>query len=510
VDDAPSLGLAESVSAGPAVGVPGPGDERSLRGRAAALLFPPAPARTGARWRSILFSVVFVTAGATASLLRQSGTSAINSIWAEDGRVFYQSVFRQSYIGALFTPDNGYLDLVPRLLIGVLGHVPVAYAAETFAVTGAIVSSLIALAVYYASAGHIPSRALRLCIAIPTAVVIYGQEEVGNSIVNTQWYLNFACFWMLLWVPRAVWGRLVAAVLLCAAIGSDPMAVAFLPLLVVRLWARPWRESLWQTAGVLLGGAYQAVGILSGSMATRTGTTNYSPRVAETLYRKEILARSLVSPHELSFVGIVGMPKVEILGLAVLVVIGALGAWLARPRWLMAGVCLLFSFGFASACFMQGGGFDPRYCTAPVLLLIAAAAFLVVPPTRRAAEPATDSMDSEGPGGTGGIGGRASGAVPSAADDASGYRSGFGRAAWWGKASLVPATVLCVVVGLNFVASYSGGSLKRGASASWSSQVHAGFEACMHDGVHDAILEIAPGGPRPWKVDVPCSALLGN
>jgi hypothetical protein len=32
----------------------------------------------------------------------------------------------------------------------------------------------------------------------------------------------------------------------------------------------------------------------------------------------------------------------------------------------------------------------------------------------------------------------------------------------------------------------------------------------MHDGVHDAILEIAPGGPRPWKVDVPCSALLGN
>lgn len=504
MDNAPSLGLAEPVSLGRAAEAPAPGDERSLRARTAALLFPLAPERTGARWRSIVFAVAFVAVGAAASLLRQRGVSALNSIWAEDGRAFYQSTFRESYLGALFTPDNGYLDLVPRVFIGVLGHVPVAYVAATFAVTGAIVSSLIALAVYYMSAGHIPSSAMRLCIAIPTAVIVYGQGEVGNSIVNIQWYLNFACFWLMLWVPRSVWGRVLAGVMLCAAVGSDPMVAVFLPLLAVRLWARPWRDSLWQVAGVFFGVAYQAVGVLRGGMDTRVSTHRYAPIWAGTVYRKEILTHSLLSQHELSFIGLDSRAATEVLGLVMLLFIAALGAWFTRPQWLMAGICLLFSLGFNSALVMQGGGDDPRYSTVPVLLMIAAAVFLVVPRKRRAAEPApgsaTESVGADGPDGAEGTDETALGG-PS-----SGSRTG--RRALSGKAALVPATVLCVVVGLNFVASYNGGTERRGVAVSWSSQIHAGYEACLQPGVHDAVLQTAPGGP--WKVDVPCSALLNN
>lgn len=72
----------------------------------------------------------------------------------------------------------------------------------------------------------------------------------------------------------------------------------------------------------------------------------------------------------------------------------------------------------------------------------------------------------------------------------------------------MPTVVLCVLVGLNFVAQYEGGSGARGSSASWSSQVHAGTEACLKAGTRDAELSTAPGGH--WKVDVPCRDLLNG
>jgi hypothetical protein len=270
-------------------------------------------------------------------------------------------------------------------------------------------------------------------------------------------------------VPRTRWGRAIAAVLLCAAIGSDPTAAFFLPLLVVRLWARPWRDSVWQVAGVLLGAAYQGIGVLRGAGATRVGHTLYDPVYAETSFRKGVLAHALASSHELSFIGIGSTADAEVLGVVMLALIAALGAWLARPQWLMAGICALFSLGFNSILVMQGGGADPRYITVPVLLMICAAVFLATP-------------------------------VPSGTPL---------RAAEWRAASLVPATVLCIAVGLNFVASYPGGSAKRGAAPSWSSQVHAGREACLHTDVHEAVLQNAPGGPN-WTIDVPCSVLLGR
>lgn len=497
MENAPSLDLAGPIGAEQEAEVAKPGEEGSLRSRVAAALFPPAPARSGPRWRSVLFSVLFVAAATVASLVRQSGVSAVNSMWAEDGQVFYQSIFRQSYFGALFTSNNGYLDLVPRLFIGVLGHVPVAYAAETFAVTGAIVSSLIALTVYYATAGHVPSRTMRLCMAIPTAVLIFGQEEVGNSIVNIQWYLIYGFFWMLLWTPRTVWGRVVAALVLAGAIGSDPITVAFVPLLAVRLWARPWRESRWQIGGVLVGAAYQAVGFLQGDAATRPMVPKYDLTFAETGYRHQVLATTFASSHELSFIGLAGKTKAECAGIAALIVIAALGAWLAKPKWWMAGVCLVFSVGFFFVVVMQGGMPNPRYCVVPVLLLIAAAVFLTAPPTRGAA----DSADLEGTEGS-------ASPVPGAADAAASNRGGSGRIARWGRLSLFPAAVVCVVVGLNFAASYYGGSIMRSTSESWSSQIHAGTVACEQNGVSEAALAIAPGAPRVWRIDVPCSALL--
>ncbi len=484
MDKAPALGVAEPVDAGPAAAASARGGERSSRSWVAARLFPLSPAHRGSWWRSIAFSVVFVVAAATASILRQRGTPALNSMWAEDGHAFYQSIFTQSTLSALFTPNNGYVDLVPRVFIGVLGHVPVAYAAATFALTGAILSSLIALAVYYVSAGHLSSRVLRLCIAIPTALIMYGQSEVGNSIVNVQWYLNFACFWMMLWVPRTVWGRAVAALMLFAAIGSDPMTIAFLPLLAVRLWARPWRDSVWQVAGVLLGGAYQLGGYLHGGPDTRKLVSRYDLVYAHNIYVKEVVGHTLVSQHELSFIGIDSLGQSQIVGLVLLALCAALGAWLGRPQWFMAGVCFVCSYGFSAILVMQGGSDNPRYSVVPMLLLLATAAFLVVPRARPGLESDTES-DTE-----------------SATAESAGPAAGRSGRGW---APVVPTAVLCLVVGLNFLASYPGGSYSRAASPSWSSQVHAGYEACKA-GAKQAVLQTAPPIAL-WKVTVPCSAL---
>lgn len=443
-----------------------------LRMRADSLFPPDAIGRIGRR--RITLSVTFVALMTVVSLVRQNGPGALDSIWAEDGLTFYQATFHQDAFHALFTANNGYLQLLPRLVVPLIALFPIAWAAALLSIVGALISSACALLVYHASAALIPSRVARLCFAVPTAVLMYGQSDVGNDVVNAQWYLIYTAFWMMLWNPRTRARRVLAGIVVFLAIGSDPLASMFAPLVALRLWSRPWRESAWQFGGVVAGVLLQGVAIIRGSLSTRPPTHDYSLPFALDGYARYVTGTTLASTRELGDIGLPRTIEAQVIGiLAVLVIAVAALLWNRAANRLLALVCAAFSLLFFCLTTMQDGFYAARYAVPPALLLLTALAVLCAP-TRAA---------------SGHVGETAKRWVT----------------ARWAMRTSVPLAVLCVLIGANLAANYYGGSKAREISPSWSSQVDRARAGCRVPGTMSARLQTAPGGG--WSVTAPCSRL---
>lgn len=417
----------------------------------------PVSTRRGVSRRTAAVGVLFVVVAAALSLARVGGPGALDTIWAEDGLMFYQPTFHQSFLSALFTPNNGYLEILPRFLIGVISILPVSRVAAAMAVTGATFSSGLALLVYHSAAEHIRSRVPRACVATVTALLVFGAGEVANNIVNLQWYLLYVTFWMFLWNPQAVGRRALAGAVLFLAAASDPVSTLFLsPILLARLWCRPWRESRWQVYGLGLGLALQAVAVLRGALGTRKLTTRYSLTFVDHSYLRDVLGRSVFSRTELTHVGLGTAWIAPTLSLVALVLALVAARVLAKPRWLFVTLCLGASVELFALLVMTAGFSLQRYDAVPILLLITALAALV---------------DADG----------------------------FGR---------LPAIVLCVLLAGNLAANYViGTNQARAQTQGWFAQVKDGKHACAHDRTLPSVtFETAPGGG--WHVTVPCTALV--
>jgi hypothetical protein len=435
-----------------------------LRQRAAALFPQDAASRVVAS--RVVLGIAFVLSAAALSLARQGGPGALDSIWAEDG-THYQFAFDHGAIHSLFAPVNGYLLLVQRIVLSVIALFPVAWAAALMAIFGGLASSACALLVYHASAALVPSRVARMCVVLPMAIIPFGESEVGNNVVDTQWYLTYSLFWMFLWNPRSRVRQALAAAVIFSAVGSDPLALAFLPLLALRLWSRPLRESAWQLGAVAAGVAFQGIGLLRGALGTRPPMYDYNVPFALRGYVRYVTGTTLASSRELAHVGLRGTFAAEVTGLLAVLVVACAALLLVNraANRTFAAICAVLSVGFYCLVTMQGGAYTDRYAVVPLLLLITALAVLSSP-----AEPHRDSQ----------------------------------RVA---MRTYLPLAALCVLVGANVAANYRGGSEPRATAPSWSSQVTAGRAACRVPGTREARLQIAPGGG--WHVTVPCSRLTG-
>ena len=422
-------------------------------------LYPVSTGR-GVSFRVAGLGLLFVAAMTAISISRVGGPGALDSVWAEDGAVFYQATFHHSFFSALFTPNNGYLEFLPRFLMGLVSLLPVSRAAAAIALTGTVLSSAMALLVYHASAEHIRSRVLRATLAIVTALPVFGAGEISNNIVNLQWFLLYVTFWMLVWNPQAVGRRAVAAAVLFLAVSSDPIPTFFLtPILLARLWCRPWRESRWQVYGVAAGLVFQGLAMLHGGDDNpRKLTTDFSLGFAGNGYTKDVLGQALVSPKELAQLGLTSTWIAPTIGV-VLLAIALVGAGLLfSSRGLFAALCLGTSVVLSAFLVMSAGASLPRYAEAPVLLLITAFAVLA------------DTND-------------------------------FGR---------VPVTALCVLLALNLFANFPVGTDQlRAQFPSWFAQVKDGKHGCEHDAARSTVrVQTAPGSG--WAVKVPCSALVSG
>ncbi len=186
-----------------------------------------------------------------AQLFRQTGVHSWDTVWAEDGKYFFNGT---NHLGDLFHEYAGYLQLTGRA-IGLGAHaVPIDDVAIFYALAGAALTSLMAAAVWYFSESLVHSRVLRAVLALQVVLLpAMLLEQVANG-VNAMWAVLYALWWALVFRPRHAVGVVGASVVVVLAACSNSLALVFLPLAAVLAWRRPGRYRI-------VAGAY-AVGCL--------------------------------------------------------------------------------------------------------------------------------------------------------------------------------------------------------------------------------------------------------
>lgn len=390
VDDTPTGDAADGSRSG------------RLRARLAVLFEPVEPRPMSVR--GLAAAAVALLVLAALCLSRVGSPGALNLAWGEDASDFLNDAYTKHAVDNIMHPVNGYFLVVPRLFAEFASLFPVEWGAGVLAATTALFVAAMAVLVYVASGsllGHPLAR------AIAAAILAAAPLALTSSAAAVQFPMLYALFWCALWTPVSRFGRgvLVAFVAICAV--STFLAVLFVPLCMVRLWARRDRLSAAVLGGFLFGAAVQVAGLVSGvSSRGDISHPRWNPVWAMRSYLTWGLpygfmgqtggSQARVTPENPAvFLGDgtgplywVGVAVAWLLVLAVLAV--ALARW-TSPRWLFAAVAGLHAVGMFCVLVMVQGELVLRYVFAPSLILVAALVALLVPrsdlPVARAVAP---------------------------------------------------------------------------------------------------------------------------
>jgi hypothetical protein len=279
---------------------PAPPQRQSLARRAVEVLrelFPeppePGPRRVP-RSLSVLLMVAAVLLGALVLLVRvpRSPFPSWDGIYAEDLKIFLPQALQHPW--HLLVPNNGYIELVPRLIAQFVTYLPLGDAAAAFAIAGALVTAACALFIFQVSAGHVRSPVLRFALALAVVLLPVALIEIADSAVDAPWYMVFALFWAVLWRPRTRTGMAVAASVGFFTAASTTMSVVFAPLVLARVIALPRLREQAVTAGWAAGCLLQVPFVVSNlaSVHSRAGKPA-SPGLVLAFYGHDVVLPAL-------------------------------------------------------------------------------------------------------------------------------------------------------------------------------------------------------------------------
>lgn len=427
---------------------------------------------TARAWQGAIGFVIATLAGAVVVTLRQQGTSVLDSMWAEDGSVFLQGALEQDPGGTLLLPYRGYVLVSARLIAAVASLVPIEYAAAVMAGSAALIVGAIAAFTYVASADLIASRGLRALLAASVVLTPVARIESLGNVANLHFYLVFAAFWALIWVPRWRAGVIASCVVVALAALSDPLVAVLVPVAIARWFvARDWSGR----APIVVGAvalAVQAIAVIQASGMVTNPPTMPDPIAIASLYPIRVVGGAL-----LGLQGTGGLwPSVGGWLIAAGTLVLAAGAVYIGGRSDLRGrAIVLLCLGISLASFVASMWlrWDPdlapaaddqflrlgvRYLLVPVLFLLTAVAVLLDRPDPRVA------------------------------------------AGVWTKGTLV---VLGLIIA-TWVVDFSGPNARTDAP-SWTATVAAARTACAAGGPTTVDLPIAPRG---WVMTLPCPVLL--
>ena len=202
-------------------------------------LFPSLGAEPGV---DRVLGLLLLVASSVVAFLRIPATRR-DTLWAEDGQVFFQGALSHNWFKTVVTPYAGYLHLYPRLSAEVAAASPVEAVPYVLGGLASLAIGITSWAVWTFARGLLPSRWLRGLLALGVALAPpVGLESIGN-VANSHFLLLFAAFWALIGMRAGKWAQVAPAALVVLAALSDPTALVLLPLAVGRLvCAQRWRE----------------------------------------------------------------------------------------------------------------------------------------------------------------------------------------------------------------------------------------------------------------------------
>jgi hypothetical protein len=345
---------------------------------------PEPPALRGPRRVALLAGI---GVAAFVVILFRIPPSSWNTPWAEDGWVFLAQALRDGP-AAIPEPFAGYLHLVPRLAASVAVLAPLEVAPLVLALLTAALTAALTVALYLFAEQLIASPFIRGAVVVSFAALPMATAEVSLSIANLHWYLMAVAVWAFLAPGRSRATVVVAAIVIAAAVTSDPLTLLFAPLVIPRLIGQvPGSRVLAVTTGVA------AVVQIAAVVAARFGAEprRFSDERPSATELGDAFAGHVALP---TFGGVRGSQwllehlgaGVGLAAAAVALLLLAVGLLTSRRRLAI----LVFALGalgfFATVCILQWDALDPlgtalehgaRYMMVPILLLLGAVAMTV-------------------------------------------------------------------------------------------------------------------------------------
>lgn len=345
-------------------------------------LFPEPPRST---WPRPLVGLGYVAGFALASglaLLRQPGAPATQTVWAEDGVIFYSQAVTHSFWRTLVTSYNGYDQLVPRLAVQLTRLAPIADAAAVIALCGAMGLAALACLVFHMARGHIASPALRGLLVAAMVALPLANVEMLDNLVNLPWWMFFAAFWALLWRPETRAGRWTAALVCGLAAASEPLVGLLLLLAAVRVWALPRLKEQAPTVGLVVGLVYQAAVVIGANGESSFSEAGLSGLPADFAVRVGL--GWLSGLQGTNAVVSWSRPLAEAIGAAFFVglVVAGLTFRSRQVRAFALATAVLAPLCFAAPVWLRGAGsymqtaksigYAGRYAATPILMVVSA------------------------------------------------------------------------------------------------------------------------------------------
>ncbi|WP_327005975.1 hypothetical protein OHA72_00980 [Dactylosporangium sp. NBC_01737] len=392
-----------------------------------------------------------LAAGTVASILRQPGPGAMDTIWAEDGEIFLTQAVRDG-AGAFTTSYAGYYHLVARMVAGVAALLPPSQAAAALAVGAALVTTVFAIAAYALSGEYISSTVGRLVVSVPVAVLPMAQGDVLNSPANLHWTGLYVLFWFLLCRPSSTAGKILTCAGIVLVVGSDILTGVYLPLVAFVLWFHRDRYAVAKAVAFVVPLAVQVLGLLTGA-SEREGlapdpvraVTGFVLRAVPTALFGERWVGQTVSARSMLFAAVAWLLIAAVLVLGLRKV--------TRPRWTLVIAAGVHSALVYIAPVALSGIATPRYNVAPALLVLVTLVALL--------------------------------------NDVTGVRA--------------LAALLLVVCAVNFRVDNA-----RADGPDWHTGLRTAETACAADPAGTATVEVTPLAAPGWHVALPCDYVDRN
>ena len=187
------------------------------------------------RAATVAAAVVFVPVATAVQLLRVPGENAWRTVWYEDATVFYRDALELPFSETFATPYNGYAHALPRIMATVGTWLPPEWYSLWAAGSSALLVSLLALFVYFASAPLLRAPLRQGVLACSFLVLPVLSLKVLGALCNLQWLLPIACLFAVLF-PVESWGGIaVRVVIVVLAPLTSPLALVAAPFALYQL-----------------------------------------------------------------------------------------------------------------------------------------------------------------------------------------------------------------------------------------------------------------------------------